>query len=311
MFQRYRIVDLKKCGVYKSQSQGVYDKQSEAAYRKESQGVYDKQSEAVYRKESQGVYDKQSEAVYRKESQGVYDKQSEAVHSKEIEKTLEILLKDYNYLNTVFHKEPLDQRNTPILSYTYPAIEFLNQFDFSERNVFEWAGGNLSLHWANISREIVAIGNDKDWFEKIQLKKNEFHNLTVLYHPDIEDYVSSIVTFDHQWDVIIIDGRYRFNCAQFAVDSLKAGGIIILNNSDWNNNTCGFLNKKGFNQIDFSGFGPISNYTWTTSVFFRERILLPRKPQTPKPLGGIVLQKMNPDDMAEYPNYPLSQLSLL
>ena len=52
--------------------------------------------------------------------------------------------------------------------------------------------------------------------------------------------------------------------------SLKsAGGVmVILDNSDWYPKTVQFLQEKlDWFQVDFHGFGPINNYTWTTSIF--------------------------------------------
>ena len=46
------------------------------------------------------------------------------------------------------------------------------------------------------------------------------------------------------------------------------GVMLVLDNSDWYPNTVRFLQEKlGWMQIDFHGYGPINNYTWTTSIF--------------------------------------------
>ena len=44
--------------------------------------------------------------------------------------------------------------------------------------------------------------------------------------------------------------------------------MIIFDNSDWYPNTIRQIqNSINLVQIDFHGFGPINNYTWTTSIF--------------------------------------------
>ena len=44
--------------------------------------------------------------------------------------------------------------------------------------------------------------------------------------------------------------------------------MLILDNSDWYPNSVAFLQENlRWIQIDFHGFGPIDNYTWTTSIF--------------------------------------------
>jgi len=48
----------------------------------------------------------------------------------------------------------------------------------------------------------------------------------------------------------------------------RGGVIVIFDNSDWYPKTVEFLRENlGWVQIDFHGFGPINNYTWTTSLF--------------------------------------------
>lgn len=50
--------------------------------------------------------------------------------------------------------------------------------------------------------------------------------------------------------------------------SIGGGGIVILDNSDWFRETSKYLREKlDLIEIDFHGFGPINDYTWTTSVF--------------------------------------------
>jgi hypothetical protein len=44
---------------------------------------------------------------------------------------------------------------------------------------------------------------------------------------------------------------------------------------------------KGYIEIDFHGFGPINDYTWTTSLFLdREIALEPKSIQPTIPIGG-------------------------
>lgn len=91
---------------------------------------------------------------------------------------------------------------------------------------------------------------------------------------------------DIKFDVIVIDGIERFACAQEAVKNLKQDGFIILDNSDWHEKTSEFLRAHDLIEIDMSGFGPINNYTWTTSLFLKRGVdLVPLS--TRQPLHAI------------------------
>jgi hypothetical protein len=59
-------------------------------------------------------------------------------------------------------------------------------------------------------------------------------------------------------------------------------GVIVLDNADWYPGTCAMLRATNLIQFDFSGFGPVNPYTWTTSLFlhrdFRARPVGERQP---------------------------------
>ena len=64
-------------------------------------------------------------------------------------------------------------------------------------------------------------------------------------------------------------------------DHLSDSGMVILDNSDWYSNTSKYLRDSlNLLQVDFHGFGPINDYTWTTSIFFKRNIKL-------NPIGNI------------------------
>jgi hypothetical protein len=49
---------------------------------------------------------------------------------------------------------------TPLPWYTYPAIDFLTQRDFSGKNVLEFGGGQSTLWWSARARSVLTIEED-------------------------------------------------------------------------------------------------------------------------------------------------------
>ena len=84
-------------------------------------------------------------------------------------------------------------------------------------------------------------------------------------------YSNSILAYRETFDIIVVDGRDRVECAKNSLQALKPNGVIIWDNSDRPEYEAGyeFLLNKGFKRIDFSGFGPINSRAWCTSVFYR------------------------------------------
>ena len=94
----------------------------------------------------------------------------------------------------------------------------------------------------------------------------------------------------HQtYNIVVIDGRYRFDCATRVADWVTADGVVILDNSDWLPSTAAMLATDGFFQVDFIGPGPLNAYAWATSLFFRPNCFLQkiRTSSAPVVIGGM------------------------
>lgn len=142
-----------------------------------------------------------------------------------------ILNFEYGHLKTVKNWSCVDKKNNPIPWYTYPAIEYINQLDFREKEVFEFGSGNSTIFWASKAKKVVSVEDDQEWFDKIKEQLPE--NVDYLFINEKNDYVNSIKLHSQKYDVIIIDGSHRYECALNSVEKLRVGGSIILDNSDW------------------------------------------------------------------------------
>ncbi|CAM8388951.1 hypothetical protein MCEET85_00874 [Candidatus Methylopumilus planktonicus] len=194
-------------------------------------------------------------------------------HIQNILKNFRTLAFGYNQLGSMKKWSCLDKNNNPIPWYTYPTIEYLENLDFSDKNIFEYGSGNSSLWWVQRCKKIISIESDKKWFKYIQKIKNS--NLDYRFSNNKKNYIyQSDIAGSH---VIIIDGLWRSECADFVITSINSNKInpnmLIFDNSDWYPKTISKLNKrlKHYVQVDFSGFGPINGYTWTTSVFINSQ----------------------------------------
>lgn len=206
---------------------------------------------------------------------------------RKIVTSFEILAYDMGHVLSVKEEMAIDSKGDAIPWYTYPAIEYLSSFDFSNCDVFEYGSGNSSLYWASRARSICSVEDNQEWFEIIRKKK--IFNQTILYRGEQFDYVKALCDQGKLFEIIIIDGNWRMQCVAEAIKYLKTGGFIILDNSDRIlEKKCGkLLREQGFLQVDFSGFGPINDYSWTTSLFLRTPTLLQHNFSGPSPIGGL------------------------
>ena len=194
------------------------------------------------------------------------------MYSPKFLKFIEIWQKDFAIERSIDENVCLDKDNNPIPWYTYPAIEYLSQLDFSDKKVFEFGVGYSSLFWAKRALTVTSVEDNPEWYQKWQ---NEFSadNLTLIHRDEGETYYNAILEDESKYDVIIIDGKCRAECAKTAVQALNAGGFIILDDSDRVNTSVEYqatietLRQHNLMQIDFFGFCPMNNYTKTTSLF--------------------------------------------
>lgn len=206
-------------------------------------------------------------------------------------KAARLLWFEYGHLRSVRTKSSVDAGGRPIPWYTYPAIEFLQQLDLSDRTVFEYGSGNSTLFWAARAARVVTVEDDEQWSAKVRMEAPA--NCVVLVEPDLRRFVDAIQRYPEGFDIVVVDGpargRTRFKCATAALQHLKPGGLIILDNADWLPESAALLRNAGLLQVDMSGFIPIGDHTQTTSFFFhRESRFQAKSARQPAPSLGAV-----------------------
>lgn len=198
-----------------------------------------------------------------------------------------VLAFQYGQWKSIRCRMAVDAKGGPIPWYTYPAIEYLNNFDFTECDVFEFGSGNSSLYWSSRSSSVVSVEDNQAWYEIVNKKK--LRNHTMIHRPDELGYIAALTEQNKKFDIIVIDGNHRVGCTVEALKMIDIDGMIVLDNSDRIiEKECGrLLRANGFMQVDFSGFGPINGYCWTTSIFLKSNKMFLTKFSGPTPVGGL------------------------
>lgn len=182
-------------------------------------------------------------------------------------------LLDDGWFRSYRTQQAVDKDGNPIPWCTYPFIHFLKPRLKSEFRVFEYGSGNSTLWYAQRVKEIISVEHDHSWFQKIKHKLPE--NAAIVYK-DLENGYVEEVSQHGFFDIIIIDGQKRPECAPWALQALKPDGVIFWDNSNRKEFAVGykFLTEKGFREIGFDGMGPINLYSWRASILYRNGNLL-------------------------------------
>lgn len=166
---------------------------------------------------------------------------------------------------------PMGLNGEPLIWFSYPAIDFIKDRVHRDMCVFEYGCGAGTLWWASRVKEVTACEHDFAWFEKIS---NVAPTNVHLFHAKLEyggEYSKKILDYSKCFDIIIIDGRDRVNCAINCIHALKENGVVVFDDTDRRqySKAFDFLATSGFKRIDFKGMGPGLTMKFETSVFYR------------------------------------------
>ena len=181
-------------------------------------------------------------------------------------------LRDDGWFISFKEKASVDGQGKPIPWFTYPAFEFIKKRLSPDMTVFEYGCGAGTLWWSNYVKEVVACEHDFDWYKKIStiIHGNvKIHYVELVYGGE---YSKTISKYRDTFDIVIIDGRDRVNCAINCLPALKENGVIIFDDSDRKQYVDGYnyLFANGFKRIEFIGMGPGLTFKFETSIFYRD-----------------------------------------
>jgi Methyltransferase domain len=207
-------------------------------------------------------------------------------------KAARILWRDYGHFQSVIAGAAVDRAGDPLPWYTYPAIDFLAQLDFSEKSVFEYGSGMSTLFWARMASRVVSVEDEDKWF--LALSAELPANAKLIHEPDLAKY-PDVIRSEGKFDVIVVDGpargHTRLKCSRAAVAALREGGLVILDNSDWLPESSNLLRDSGLLEVDFTGFAPICGHVQTTSLYFQRAFnVRPSTGRQPMPGHGARLE---------------------
>jgi hypothetical protein len=168
-------------------------------------------------------------------------------------------------------RKSVDASGRPLPWLTYSAISFLADRVTAELDVFEYGMGNSTLWWADRVRTVTSCEHDVQWYEATRSRAPANADLTHIPLKDDGDYCRAALRSGRKYHIVVIDGRDRVNCAKQCLGALRPDAVVIWDNSERPKYQPGIdiLRSSGFKEIFFDGLGPVNNYPWRTSIFYR------------------------------------------
>jgi hypothetical protein len=171
-----------------------------------------------------------------------------------------------------FKMAAVSKDGKPLPWYTYPSIDFLRYRTYEDKDVLEFGGGQSTLWWAQRARRVLTLEGDPAWYEKLKEKipDNVSLHLTSLKNRETNiSQVREILALNpgSKYDVIIIDGLYRYEMIDIACGVLAEGGMIVCDNAEGYGFFEGFKDR-GMSRVDFYGHAPGTVLPYSTSIYF-------------------------------------------
>lgn len=154
----------------------------------------------------------------------------------------------------------IDAKGNPIPWFSYPAIDALNAMNLKNKSVFEWGSGNSTLYFYKHAKSIRSVEDNANWYSEISKTCPDVELITTK-----DAFVNAISGL---YDVIVVDGSYRKECAIVAMKHLKKDGFIIADDTNTRADLKNVLDKSGLLPIHFIGAFPIGGLIETMTSFY-------------------------------------------
>lgn len=114
----------------------------------------------------------------------------------------------------------LDEYGMRMPWYVRPCLEWLVTLDLRGKHIFEYGCGGST--WWYRSRGAIVFGVDN---------KLEWATMANVVHETCKnDYIERISYQPVDYDIVVVDGEYRDECAAEAINFLNPGGYLIIDN---------------------------------------------------------------------------------
>ena len=180
-------------------------------------------------------------------------------------------LKGYGWYRSFHDQRSVDANGRAVPFISYAAFEFLTARVRRDMRVFEYGSGSSTLWWAARVAEVVAVENDPQWYDIIGRQLPENGKLLLGSVAD-GSYARAIRQVPQGFDVVVVDGRERTECAREALTALSPEGIVIWDDSDRDRYREGIqeILAAGFRELDLVSMGPSTAVLHHTSVLYRD-----------------------------------------
>ncbi|MEP3266523.1 MAG: class I SAM-dependent methyltransferase [Hyphomicrobiales bacterium] len=127
---------------------------------------------------------------------------------------------------------------------TPDSIKILDSYLKPDDFMIEFGSGRSTKWFASKVGKLISIEHNKEWFDKVsdELAASKIANIEYRHrhaaNPDTPQETEAYLDVfdeleDETVDVIFVDGIFRDECALKAINKVKPGGVILIDNVNW------------------------------------------------------------------------------
>jgi len=178
------------------------------------------------------------------------------------------LLRTTGWLRSFRLGRSVDRVGDAIPWNPYCFIRFIEPRLKKDFRVFEYGCGASTIWYSRRVAEIIAVEHDAHWRDRIAPR---IVNGSVIHCPIDGRYVEEACNAHGEFDIVIIDGQHREECAIHAVKAVSARGCIVWDDSQEKHFQQAYppLREAGWREISFWGLKPSEIVPGQTSILYR------------------------------------------
>ncbi len=179
--------------------------------------------------------------------------------------------KHYGFLKSIKTDRPFDKDGNPLPWMNYAILDFFAEKLNKDLTLFEYGLGFSTLYFSERVKSVKSIEHDKTWFNDIQSSLAGKPNVDIQLVELDNGYEKAVNTMKDKYDIILVDGRKRVECAKNSFDQLSDNGVLILDDSQREKyqGAFDFYAEKGFRKLTFTGIKPSGFRRYASTIFYR------------------------------------------
>jgi predicted O-methyltransferase YrrM len=150
---------------------------------------------------------------------------------------------DIDFWWSVIRQTTFEKRHPQYPWITVDMVNILENILTKNDIGFEFGSGNSTIWFAKNTKKIASVEHNREWYERVSkmIEDNNLKNAILKFVDGVDDikmkgennYVSPIKKIkDSTLDYCFVDGIFRDECILEAINKLKKGGLLIVDNVD-------------------------------------------------------------------------------